>query len=129
MTSIEKLSIRGIRSYSPNSAQGIQFDKPLTLIVGKNGCGKTTVIEAMKMACTGDLPPNCKSGQAFINDPSLHDQTEVKAQIRLKFTSLIGQPVVCVRSFSLTQKATKKEYNRSWRELSSDRWRMEAVMC
>jgi len=110
MTSIEKLSIRGIRSYSPNSAQVIQFDKPLTLIVGKNGCGKTTVIEAMKMACTGDLPPNCKSGQAFINDPSLHDQTEVKAQIRLKFTSLIGQPVVCVRSFSLTQKATKKEY-------------------
>eukprot|EP00962_Isochrysis_galbana_P010492 scaffold2899_cov106-Isochrysis_galbana.AAC.9 len=26
------------------------------------------------MACTGDLPPNCKSGQAFINDPTLHDQ-------------------------------------------------------
>ena len=62
------------------------------------------------MACTGDLPPNCKSGQAFINDPSLHEQAEVKAQIRLKFTSLNGQPVVCVRSFSLTQKPTKKEY-------------------
>lgn len=33
MTSIEKLSIRGIRSFSPNDPQVIEFHKPLTLCV------------------------------------------------------------------------------------------------
>ena len=31
MTSVEKLSIRGIRSFSPNKAEIIEFYKPLTL--------------------------------------------------------------------------------------------------
>jgi hypothetical protein len=35
------------------------------------------------MACTGDLPPNCKSGQAFINDPTLHDQVSGQDQALL----------------------------------------------
>jgi len=110
MTSIDKLQIRGIRSFSPNSAQTLEFQKPLTLIVGKNGSGKTTVIECLKMGCTGELPPHCKNGQAFIHDPKILAQQEVKAQIKLKFFGLTAQPVVCTRSFSLTQKATKMEY-------------------
>ena len=48
MTSIEKLAIQGIRSYSPNTQQIIEFEKPLTIIVGENGSGKTTVIECLK---------------------------------------------------------------------------------
>ena len=40
-TSIDKMSIRGIRSFSPAETQVIEFFKPLTLIVGKNGSGKT----------------------------------------------------------------------------------------
>jgi len=110
MTSIDKLQIRGIRSFSPNSAQTLEFQKPLTLIVGKNGSGKTTIIECLKMGCTGELPPHCKNGQAFIHDPKILAQQEVKAQIKLKFFGLTAQPVVCTRSFSLTQKATKMEY-------------------
>ena len=35
---------------------------------------------------------------------------QVKAQIKLKFVAQSAQPVVCTRSFSLTQKATKMEY-------------------
>ena len=31
MTSIEKLSIKGVRSFSPNVEQVIEFHKPLTL--------------------------------------------------------------------------------------------------
>jgi DNA repair protein RAD50 len=44
MTSIQKLSLRGIRSYSDTEAQTIEFFKPLTIIVGANGSGndKTT---------------------------------------------------------------------------------------
>lgn len=41
MTSIDKLLIQGIRSFSPQNRNVIEFYKPLTLIVGTNGAGKT----------------------------------------------------------------------------------------
>ena len=43
MSQIEKLAIRGIRAFSPDREQAIEFESPLTMIVGANGCGKTTV--------------------------------------------------------------------------------------
>ena len=103
------MQIRGIRSFSPHHAMNIEFFYPLTLIVGKNGSGKTTIIECLKMACTGSLPPNCRNGQAFVSDPATHCTTEVKAQVKLKFTSATGKPVICMRNFSLTQKRDKTE--------------------
>jgi DNA repair protein RAD50 len=48
----------------------IQFYTPLTVIVGHNGSGKTTIIECLKYATTGDMPPNTKGG-AFIHDPTV----------------------------------------------------------
>lgn len=67
----------------------MQFYSPLTVIVGHNGSGKTvstvptlssirdayihifqTIIECLKYATTGDMPPNTKGG-AFIHDPSV----------------------------------------------------------
>ncbi|KAJ1410934.1 hypothetical protein B484DRAFT_336194 [Ochromonadaceae sp. CCMP2298] len=57
MSSISKMQIRGIRSFSPNEDATIEFYSPLTMIVGANGCGKTTIIESLKFACTGALPP------------------------------------------------------------------------
>jgi DNA repair protein RAD50 len=41
MCSVEKLLIKGIRSFSPQNENAIIFPKPLTLIVGRNGAGKT----------------------------------------------------------------------------------------
>jgi DNA repair protein RAD50 len=55
-------------------------DKPLTIIVGKNGCGKTTIIECMRFAITGTLPPGTSSGKYFIHDPAMEDATEVTKQ-------------------------------------------------
>ncbi|KAI0220379.1 DNA repair protein rad50 [Massospora cicadina] len=43
MASIEKLLIRGLRSFDPDDPSVIKFYKPLTLIVGPNGAGKTEV--------------------------------------------------------------------------------------
>lgn len=40
MSSVDKLQIRGIRSFSPNRDETIEFYSPLTMIVGANGCGK-----------------------------------------------------------------------------------------
>jgi chromosome segregation ATPase len=45
MSCLDALAIRGIRSFGPDEAQLIRFAKPLTVIVGENGCGKTTIIE------------------------------------------------------------------------------------
>jgi DNA repair protein RAD50 len=70
MASIQKLLIRGIRSFNPHEEQVIDFQSPLTLIVGHNGAGKTSIIECLKYITTGDLPPNSKSG-AFIFDPKV----------------------------------------------------------
>jgi len=38
---IDKMLIKGIRSFSPDNQIPIEFYKPLTLIVGQNGAGKT----------------------------------------------------------------------------------------
>lgn len=70
MSRIDKLSISGVRSFSPAVREAIQFNTPLTLIVGYNGSGKTTIIECLKYATTGELPPNSKGG-AFIHDPKV----------------------------------------------------------
>jgi hypothetical protein len=36
-----QMLIKGIRSFSPDNLHVIEFYKPLTLIVGQNGAGKT----------------------------------------------------------------------------------------
>ena len=41
MSKIEKLSVRGVRSFGPVNSETISFNTPLTLIVGYNGSGKT----------------------------------------------------------------------------------------
>ncbi|KAL1922188.1 uncharacterized protein VTP21DRAFT_9727 [Calcarisporiella thermophila] len=108
MSLIQKLAICGIRSFDPGSHTVIDFQSPLTLIVGPNGAGKTTIIECLKYATTGDLPPNSKGG-AFIHDPKVADLPVVKAQIKLKFRSVTGQVMVCTRSLQLSQKRSKVE--------------------
>jgi DNA repair protein RAD50 len=108
MSSIDKLLIRGIRSFSPYNENVIEFYTPLTIIVGHNGAGKTTIIECLKYATTGDLPPNSKGG-AFVHDPKVSREIEVKGQIKLKFKNARGQTMVCTRSMQSTQKRTKLE--------------------
>ena len=80
MSTIEKLSIRGIRSFSPDREEIIEFFHPLTVILGDNGCGKTTIIECLKVSCTGTLPPGAKAGHTFVHDPRIAGTSEVKAR-------------------------------------------------
>eukprot|EP01133_Synstelium_polycarpum_P012198 gene12198-14275_t len=109
MTSVEKLLVQGIRSFDPKEPSVIDFYKPLTLIVGANGAGKTTIIECLKYAATGEMPPNCANGQAFIHDPKIAGEAEVKAQIKLRFKNPNGKPIVATRSLCLIQKANNKQ--------------------
>eukprot|EP00917_Polyrhabdina_sp_WS-2016_P016476 GHVP01035607.1.p1 GENE.GHVP01035607.1~~GHVP01035607.1.p1 ORF type:complete len:1055 (-),score=284.46 GHVP01035607.1:141-3305(-) len=108
MTTLLKLGIRGIRSFGPNHLETISFETPLTLIVGQNGAGKTTIVESLKMSCTGELPPNSNKGHSFVHDPKILGVPEVKGQIRLKFQTLDDKEISTTRSFQLTNSKDSK---------------------
>ncbi|KAK0632787.1 hypothetical protein B0T14DRAFT_550211 [Immersiella caudata] len=110
MSRIEKLSILGVRSFGTLGQETIAFNTPLTLIVGYNGSGKTTIIECLKYATTGELPPNSKGG-AFVHDPDLAGEKEVRGQIKLSFRSTIGEPYVITRNIQVIVKNSKKTFH------------------
>ncbi|KAL7420509.1 DNA repair protein rad50 [Cryptotrichosporon argae] len=105
MASLNKLAIRGIRSFDDKRIEVIEFYSPLTVIVGHNGSGKTTIIECLKYATTGDLPPNTKGG-AFVHDPKMANEKEVKAQVKLRFWNVNRQRMVATRNLQVTTKKT-----------------------
>ncbi|OCF56822.1 DNA repair protein RAD50 [Kwoniella mangroviensis CBS 10435] len=105
MASLNKLAIRGIRSFDDKHVQVIEFYSPLTVIVGHNGSGKTTIIECLKYATTGDMPPNTKGG-AFVHDPKMANEKEVKAQVRLRFWNVNRQRMTATRNLQVTTKKT-----------------------
>ncbi|KAH9818144.1 DNA repair protein RAD50 [Teratosphaeria destructans] len=109
MSMIDKLNILGVRSFDNTRSETIAFSKPLTLIVGTNGSGKTTIIECLKYVTTGLLPPNSGSG-AFVHDPKLCNEREVMAQIRLSFKNTSGASVVCTRNLQLTVKKNTRQF-------------------
>ena len=105
-SSLSKLMIRGVRSFSPDRDEAIEFYSPLTMIVGANGCGKTTIIESLKFATTGQMPPGANKGQSFVNDPGMTDSTEVKGSIKLRFNNANNEVCILQRSMQLTKKKT-----------------------
>jgi len=98
------MMIQGIRSFGPEKGETIVFTAPVTLIVGWNGSGKTTIIESLKYATTGDLPPNSKTQGAFIHDPKLCNEKEILAQVKLSFRSTSGVRMVATRNLQVTVK-------------------------
>ena len=65
---------------------------------------RTTIIESLKYAVTGSLPPGKNAGQAFVHDPKSIGHQAVKANIKLRLTNRAGQQMVVIRSMELTQK-------------------------
>lgn len=117
MSCLETLGISGIRSYSPANLQVINFQKPVTQILGENGAGKTSILEALKMAQTGTQPSSSTNGKSFIYDPHLIEDTVVNAVIKLKFKAINSKSLLCVRGFQLKYKYPSTNQNR---DLSPD---------
>ncbi|KAE9553112.1 hypothetical protein FO519_003665 [Halicephalobus sp. NKZ332] len=99
MVYLESLKMQNIRSIA-DTPHAIEFLRPLTLIQGNNGTGKTTIIEALNYVTSGSLP----SGKlaTFIHDPKIAQKKKVDAQIMLKFNNIAGSTTVATRRMCST---------------------------
>lgn len=78
MSRIKELEIWGVRNFGdPSSKVKVYFSTPLTLILGKNGTGKTAIIESLRYATTGYCPPDTEQGKSFLHEPNLTRSTTV----------------------------------------------------
>lgn len=60
------------------------------------------------MITCGSFPPLSINGKTFIHDPKLINENEVKASIKLKFTTPKGKEILVVKNFQLSIKSNKK---------------------
>jgi DNA repair protein RAD50 len=82
MVHLISLKMQGVRSIGAEP-HSIDFLRPLTLIQGPNGTGKTTIIEALNYVTSGGLP----SGKlaTFVHDPKIANKTKIDGMVQLKF--------------------------------------------
>jgi len=113
MSTIEKLAIRGIRAFAPSEEQKIEFGKPLTLILGQNGAGKTTIIESLQVMTSGTMPPNTHGGRDFIHDPNISNLPETKGSIKAKLTTCNGREIFAMRTYLLQNRRHKQEFKKT----------------
>lgn len=97
------MSISGIRSYSNQKIEYIEFIKPITIILGENGSGKTTIIECLKLMTSGELPANSQQGKNFIEDPSLSKREEVRANIKVMLRAVNQKQIVASKQLMVSK--------------------------
>nr|XP_022912399.1 DNA repair protein RAD50-like [Onthophagus taurus]XP_022912403.1 DNA repair protein RAD50-like [Onthophagus taurus]XP_022912411.1 DNA repair protein RAD50-like [Onthophagus taurus] len=103
MAKISRLKLAGVRSFGPDELQDIPFQAPVTLILGENGCGKTTIIEALKYACTAEAPGGGKDKASFLFNPQLRSASSTKAVIKLKLIDRDGKEILINRAMRVDQ--------------------------
>lgn len=121
MVFIQKLGIQGVRSFSPDKGEDIDFF-PLTIILGENGAGKTTIIESLKFACCGQLPPNCNGGRSFVHDIHMeHGRSTgtVLGQIRLRFQDTERKATIITRTLETSLKNSRGKAQLTFKQLNS----------
>ncbi|CAD6213454.1 GSCOCG00004077001-RA-CDS [Cotesia congregata] len=105
MSRARRLSIRGVRNFGDETEQIIRFTRPLTLIIGQNGVGKTTVIEALRYATTGEFPPGSERGKGFIHDPRLKKSVaQVRGVVKAEFIDKNNEIVTVRRTIESSKK-------------------------
>lgn len=81
MSILKRLELSGIRLFREDeNPQVIDFE-PITLIVGDNGTGKSTIIETLKFAILGECP------KELITDPFIWGKEKTTSKVQLSFQS------------------------------------------
>jgi len=78
--------------------------------LGENGCGKTTVIECLKYALTGECPPGSDRGKSFVHDPKIFGLNESLAQIKMQVRDKRGAQVSICRTMKVSNKRNKVSF-------------------
>ena len=105
---LNKLWIKNIRSYGGREAAVIEFKGRITLVLGSNGAGKTTILECLRWALTGVLPPGSERGRAFVNSVSGTGRSwfgQVNLTLKLTHTKSVGS---ISRGLRVERRGTKK---------------------
>lgn len=81
---------------------------PLTLIVGSNGSGKTTIIEALKFMLSGEEPPlsDCRRNFLYTPKDPNHVTNKLGASIELEFINYLDER--CLARREISRPATTK---------------------
>ncbi|KAL7302008.1 hypothetical protein TKK_0005245 [Trichogramma kaykai] len=104
MSKVKDLEIRGIRNFGDETSKNrIHFSTPLTLILGPNGTGKTTIIEALKYVTSGEYPPDSERGKAFVHEPKLTSTHSVRGQVKAKIIDKHGNEIIVVRTCQVSR--------------------------
>ncbi|KAJ3663533.1 hypothetical protein Zmor_007787 [Zophobas morio] len=113
MATLTRLQISGIRSFGPyeEHSQQIKFGTPVTLILGQNGCGKTTIIESLKYACSAELPGGTNSGQGFVHDPKISRTSSTKGNIKLQFLDPRNNEITIARVVEVSQTEKQMKFS------------------
>ncbi|PIK49710.1 putative DNA repair protein [Apostichopus japonicus] len=123
MSHFNKISIRGIRSFSPEERerQTVLFGTPLTVILGENGTGKTSIIECLRFVCAGEYPPGGR--EAFLHSLELAGPNTAEGEIELNFTNKGNQNVAIRRCVTVKENKRQQEgwykIGDSWQPVTS----------
>lgn len=80
------------------------------MILGGNGCGKTTIIECIKYALTGECPPGSDRGKNFVRDPKINNSAEILGQIKLAVRNIRNEGLCVCRTLKVGRKRGKPSF-------------------
>ncbi|KAJ6218660.1 hypothetical protein RDWZM_009817 [Blomia tropicalis] len=100
MLHLQRLIIQGIRSFNPDEPVDIKFSS-LTIFHGPDDVGKTTIIDSLKYALTGNLPPNCDNEECFVHDEQYSKRSMICGQTRLRFIDTQNKSTDITRNLRL----------------------------
>jgi hypothetical protein len=82
---LETIGVRGFRGIGPESALKLRPGPGLTLVIGRNGSGKSSFAEALEVLLTGTSVRWADKGSRFWKEGwrNLHDGAEPQVRVRL----------------------------------------------
>ncbi len=93
---LESIKVAGFRGVGPTATLGLQPHAGLTLVIGRNGSGKSSLAEAVELALTGDNERWAAGSSVFSEGwRNLHSGAPCEIDVRLRPDG--GSPPVRIR--------------------------------